>query len=70
MKTTVWSFMAILLTGCGTQSQNPFFTEWDTPFGTPPFNEIKNEHFMPAFKEAMSAHKSEIEDIVNNGAHS
>jgi peptidyl-dipeptidase Dcp len=66
MKITVWSFMVILLTGCGTQSKNPFFTEWGAPFGTPPFNEIKNEHFMPAFKEAMSAHNSEIEDIVNN----
>jgi peptidyl-dipeptidase Dcp len=66
MKITVWSFMVILLTGCATQSQNPFLTEWDTPFGTPPFNEIRNEHFMPAFREAMSVHNSEIEDIVNN----
>ncbi|MBN2319066.1 MAG: M3 family metallopeptidase [Acidobacteria bacterium] len=66
MKITVWSFMAILLTGCGMQSKNPFFVEWDTPFGTPPFNEIRNEHFMPAFKEAMNAHRNEVEDIINN----
>ena len=66
MKITIWSFMVILLTGCGTQSRNPFLVEWNTPFGTPPFNEIGNEHFMPAYKEAMIAHRVEIEDILKN----
>ena len=26
---------------------NPFFTEWKTPFGVPPFAEIKEDHFLP-----------------------
>ncbi len=29
---------------------NPFAEEWDTPYGTPPFSEIKDEHYMPAIK--------------------
>ncbi len=45
---------------------NPFFKEWKTPFQTPPFNEIKNEHFMPAYEEGMKDQKTEVEAIINN----
>ncbi len=45
---------------------NPFFKEWKTPFQTPPFNEIKNEHFMPAYEEGMKDQKAEVEAIINN----
>ncbi|MEO1575118.1 MAG: M3 family peptidase, partial [Pseudomonadota bacterium] len=27
---------------------NPLVADWDTPFGVPPFGQIKDEHFMPA----------------------
>ena len=40
--------------------------EWNTPFQTPPFDEIKDEHFMPALLEAMEAEKVEVETIANN----
>jgi peptidyl-dipeptidase Dcp len=66
MKKTIWSIMFIFLVGCGVQSKNPFLAEWKTPFGTPPFDQIKNEHFMPAFKEAMNAHMAEISSITGN----
>lgn len=46
--------------------ENPFFKEWNTPFGVPPFDEIKIEHYLPAFKEAIKRHEAEIEAIVNN----
>ncbi len=46
--------------------QNPFFTEWDTPFGVPPFDKIKAEHYEPAFERAFSRHAAEIEAIVEN----
>ena len=39
---------------------NPFFTEWKTPFGVPPFAEIKEDHFLPAFKEGMARQKTEV----------
>jgi peptidyl-dipeptidase Dcp len=45
---------------------NPLLTEWNTPFGIPPFETINLEHFMPAYLEGMEQHKAEIESIVNN----
>ena len=46
---------------------NPFFKEWSTPFGVPPFDEIKVEHYVPAVKEGIEQHNAEIEAIVVNG---
>lgn len=45
---------------------NPFREEWDTPFGVPPFSEIKDEHFMPAFKKGVLELRAEIETIASN----
>ena len=42
---------------------NPFFKTWDTPFGLPPFDAIRPEHFAPAFERALAEHKAEIETI-------
>ena len=44
---------------------NPFFKEWKTPFETPPFNEIKPEHFIPAIEEGIKLEKAEIDAIIN-----
>ncbi len=49
-----------------TALQNPFFEDWNTPFGVPPFDRIKEEHYMPAYKKAIEQHKVEIEAIINN----
>ena len=40
----------------------PFTTE----YGTAPFSNIKNEAFLPAFKQAIIAAKAEIDAITNN----
>lgn len=48
------------------QNSNPFFDQWNTPFGTPPFDKIKNEHYLPAFKAGIEEQNKEIEAIVNN----
>ena len=64
--------LAILLTACGTSpkdaavGENPFFSEYDTPFEVPPFDLIKTEHYKPAFLAAMERHDQEIDAIVNN----
>nr|WP_247687373.1 M3 family metallopeptidase [Pseudoalteromonas luteoviolacea] len=47
-------------------SQNPFFQEWNTPFGAPPLGDIKTAHFLPAFKQAIVEHKKEIDAITEN----
>jgi peptidyl-dipeptidase Dcp len=49
-----------------TQDVNPFFISWDTPFETPPFDKIKDAHYMPAFQAGMDQQKKEIEAITNN----
>jgi len=67
MKIMMYVFTLTILTiGCGIQAENLMLQEWDTPFQTPPFEEIKDEHFMPAFLETMKAEKAEVEAIVNN----
>src|SRR6056297_2826602 len=48
--------------------ENPFFKEWTTPYGVPPFDEIKEEHYVPAVKEGIKQHEGEIEAIVSNSA--
>lgn len=45
---------------------NPFMEEWNTPYGVPPFDKIKNEHYLPAFEEGMRQQKAAIDEIVNN----
>jgi peptidyl-dipeptidase Dcp len=45
---------------------NPFFNEFDTPFGVVPFDKVSNEHYLPALEEAMKRHNAEIEAIKTN----
>ena len=72
-KISIFMFgMIILMTSCQQNEtkeevrENPFFTEWDTPFGVPPFDKIKDEDFKPAFEKAIENQNKEIEAIVNN----
>jgi len=47
-------------------NDNPFLSEYKTPFGVIPFDKIKNEHYLPAFHEGMRLHIAEVEAITNN----
>ena len=49
-----------------TEMENPLLSKFETPYGVPPFELIKVEHFVPAYKEAIIQHNAEIEAIVNN----
>lgn len=46
--------------------ENPFFCEWDTPFGVPPFDQIKLDHFKPAFIKGMEEELAAVDAIINN----
>ena len=59
------SGLALIVTMAASCSQNPFFKEWDTPYGTAPFSEIKTEHYLPAFKEGIKQEKAEIQAIID-----
>ena len=61
-------FIGILLMACSNQNNNPFFNEWDTPFQVPPFEEITEAHYMPAFLEGLDRENIEIDKIINNTA--
>ena len=47
-------------------AMNPFLKEYQTPFKIPPFEEIKFEHFEPAFMQGMKEHQEEIKEIAEN----
>ena len=46
---------------------NPLIDTTPTPFNTPAFSQIKNEHFKPAIRRLIAEAKKEIADIVQNG---
>lgn len=48
--------------------QNPLLIPFQTPYYSAPFNEIKEEHFLPAFQELIKVSEKEIDDIVKNPA--
>ncbi len=68
-KTLFVMFLSILaFTGCKKKekSDNPFFNEYETPFGVPPFEQIKAAHYMPAYLKGMEEEQKEIKAIINN----
>jgi len=50
------------------ETKNPFFEEFQTPKGTPPFDLIKKEDYKPAILKGMQQQSAEIDAIVNNTA--
>src|SRR5437870_1948468 len=49
-------------------TENPLLETWATPFGLPPFDRIRPEHFPPAFDRGMAEQLAEIESIVGTAA--
>ena len=45
---------------------NPFFSDFNTPFDTYPFDKIKVEHFLPAIEEGIKQGLAEVDTIINN----
>lgn len=67
MKRLAVILLAISMFSCKEQAEqlpNPFFEQWSTPYGVPPFESIKAYHYEPAFERAMSLHNEEIAAIV------
>ena len=66
MKKSVLFFILLVFMAC--QNSNPLLTDQQTPFGVPAFDQIKVEHYMPAFEAAIQANQAEIDAIINNPA--
>lgn len=64
MKRILFSVILFSFIMTNIAAQNPFLKKYKTPYETPPFNEIKNEHYEPAFEQGMKEHKQEINAIV------
>ena len=61
----------LIMASCTTKKdkengKNPFFTEYETSYKIPPFDQIKKGHYLPAFEKGMEEHKKEIEKIASN----
>ncbi len=79
-KTGIFIIVLVLISSCSTETnqkikekqemkqteKNPLLQKWNTPFGTPPFDRIKSEDYLPAFKTAIKKHKTEINKITAN----
>ena len=60
------AIICLMMTACQQQTSNPFLGDYNTPFDVPPFEQIKNEHYLPAFEEGIKQQKAEIQAIVDN----
>ena len=56
----------IMLAVLSCTMENPLLTESTLPYGAPPFDKIRHEHYLPAFRQAIAEAKAEIDAIVNN----
>ena len=50
-----------------TSPDNPFFAPSTLPYGLPPFAEIRDEHYEPAFEKGMRDQLAEVQAIVREG---
>ncbi len=57
-----------LITSAPAQVRNPLLSESALPYHLPPFAEIKNEHFQPAFEKGMAEERAEVAGIAGNPA--
>ena len=74
-KTLMAAGLAVILGACSSSKKsdvaegatpNPFFAEYTTPFGVPPFDQIEVAHYKPALLKGMEEQSKEIEAIVAN----
>ena len=45
---------------------NPFLTGWDTPYGIPDFDAVKEKHYVPAVEAGIAQQQAEIDAIIAN----
>lgn len=62
----LFSSIALLMMSCS--NINPFFGEWDTPYGIPPFEEISDKDYVRAVKFGIHQQSAEIDAIIARDA--
>ena len=66
MKKSVIIMAAFAMAACNSGRVNPFLTEWDTPYGIPPFDQFQIEDYIPAIEAGISQQEMEIKAITDN----
>jgi peptidyl-dipeptidase Dcp len=66
MKALFLILVTTMMTLIGLAQQNPLLTDYGTPFDTPPFDRIRNEHFLPAFQQAILQESREVDMIAGS----
>lgn len=73
MKKLLLALLAGIFLSCQPQTEtndmkteNPFYQEWSTPYSVPPFEEIKDGHYLQAFEDGMDQQLQEVQAIANN----
>lgn len=69
----MFAMLLLAVTACNDvkkveKPENPFFTDYSTPFQVPPFDKIDTSHYFPAFIEGMKQHQNEVDAIAANVA--
>lgn len=57
--------MAVSIMSC---HSNPFLSQWDTPYGIPPFDKIKTSDYVPAVQAGIEQQRKQIEAITSDPA--
>ena len=63
-KILIIASLLMAMTAC--KEKNPFLSDWNTPYGIPPFDQIKTEHYIPALKQGIAEQKKELDAIIEN----
>ena len=58
--------LSVIMAAVSCSNQNPFFAEWDTPYGIPDFTKIQDKHYIPAIEAGIAQQESEIQAIIDN----
>ncbi len=64
-KILAFAALFVAMTACNNRT-NPFLTEWDTPYGIPPFEQIQPSDFIPAVRAGIEQQNAEIDAIIAN----
>lgn len=66
-KTLTFLAISCMMYSCSTKTEsNPFYTDFQTANGVPPFDKIKLGHYEPAFLKGMDEQNQRIQAIIEN----
>ncbi len=60
--------LAFIMAAVSCNRDNPFLSEWNTPYGIPDFDQIKEKHYIPAIEAGIRQQQGEIDAIIANSA--